>query len=239
MLNSTDVSPGLSTGSHLDWLAPTSDRSYITHIRAAGVGFTITSIEPSYTKGFPFKNTAGYEGLRRGSIAPLAHNLGLRVVAPFSAADTARAVAWLYVASVDRDALGRVPISGPLPETYEDFSAEERADFFRYQPAPLVDPREAGADESLVSQQWPLIEEVAFAEIVVFESSRPSGKSLAALAGGGAAGIVAAGAHDPLLLLYGFTSLVIVRVADPVLEALGKGLASKVRAWFEEEEDDS
>jgi hypothetical protein len=107
-----------------------------------------------------------------------------------------------------------LPEPGAIPEKYEDFPARERRHFFRCQPAPLPDPRELGIRQSLVLPQWPFIEEVAFAGIVVFESSRPSGKSLATLAGGGAAGIVSAGTHDPRLLLYGFTSLVIVRVAD-------------------------
>jgi hypothetical protein len=64
---------------------------------------------------------------------------------------------------------------------------------------------------------------------VPVEESPPTGRSLASLIAGGGGSLVAGAADEPMMLAYAFGALVIVRVADPILSALGEGLAEKVR----------
>jgi hypothetical protein len=83
-----------------------------------------------------------------------------------------------------------------------------------------------GRDPIAVHQ---LAQEVVSAPVVVVERSPPSGQSLASVVGAGGAALVTMHANDPLLLVWGVGALVVVRVADPVLAAVGELLAARIR----------
>jgi len=85
----------------------------------------------------------------------------------------------------------------------------------------------AGSGHPLATAMF--AEEVVSAPIVIVEQSPPSGQSLASLAGAGGAALISMHTHDPLILVWGLGALVVVRVADPVLAALGDVLAARVR----------
>lgn len=74
-----------------------------------------------------------------------------------------------------------------------------------------------------------LASDAVTSDVVILEQSAPSGHALTAVAGAGGAVLVAVQGQDPVLVAWGLGALVIVRVVDPVLTALGEVLATQVR----------
>lgn len=134
--------------------------------------------------------------------------MGLKALRPFVQADTSRALAWVITGEPYRETGDRAYRSSDEDDGVLD--------------DPLI--------WSLMKRSvWGMAHGIAGTPLTLIERSPVRGTTLATVTGAGAAALATDLADKPILLAYAFGALIVVRVADPVLAAVGDELAGKVR----------
>jgi hypothetical protein len=188
-------------------MAEARERTYVTHLAD-----NASQLQLSITVVTPHRPDVGVRGITFGfgqSLESVEEALGLRRLSPVRPSSVTAALGWVLAGQEN-------------VETLEQLLKEQRPAGLGLVPVPKVTP--SYAFFILDFAEW-----ASFAEVVPVEESPPTGRSLAALTAGGGGSLVAGASDEPMLLAYAFGALVIVRVADPILSALGEGLAEKVR----------
>jgi hypothetical protein len=162
---------------------------------------------------------SGFTTVSRGpSEEVFLSDLGLNQVAVVRAADAASAVEWLLYLGAD-----------DVSRNVEAFSEwlEPPSGARMYSPSQVPGLTDLGSGIGAFAER------VALDPLIPIARSPVQGKPLSALLASGSGIFAAAATGEPMLLVYALGAWIIVRVGDPVLGALGEGLADKVRESFE------